>query len=284
MSARPRPRSLPRSRRLPTSHHLPRPRVAALALLLAALLLTACSEVDRTVTERGTEVDAIDGTIRVLVWESDRYPDYRDRRAHCWDDAVVGEPVPDACLTNRTLVGETQPLRRSLPLAAASGILAIAALVWTARRRIVWYPFVTREDLDDPPLRPLTARTARSLARATSREKFEAGQRTRRPRWQLAVPALAGAALAAVALPPLVLLVGYGTALGWGLMVGLVLFIGVWATAIAYLTPLTPQQAQPDPLYARLAFLGGAATAAILAAAIGFAYRTPLLELNGLPF
>ncbi len=275
--------ALPIRRSLPRPGPLPRLHAAPLALLLAALLLTACSEVDRTVTERRIGATVFDRDNRVLVWESDRYPDYRDRRAHCWDDAVVGEPVPDACLTNRTLVGETQPLRRSLPLAAGSGILAIAALVWTARRRIVWYPFVTREDLDDPPLRPLTTCTARSLGRATSREKFEAGQRTRRPRWQLALPALAGAALAAVALPPLVLLVGYGTALGWGLMVGLVLFIGVWATAIAYLTPLTPQQAQPDPLYARLAFLGGAATAAILAAAIGFTYRTPLLELNGLP-
>ena len=255
----------------------------ALALLAALLAATACADIDRTVTEHRIETDLEGNRTRLLAWESNVYPRIEvEADPICWNRAAVGQPLPEFCLTTRILANETQPLRRSLLLGAAAVAIALYLLVETARRRISWPPAVDRVTAADPPVPHFSTLAAVRLARAATREQSEAAHPPRRPRRYRLLSFLAGLLVPVLVLPPAILLVGYGTALGWGLATGAVLFLGVWVAAIGLVTPLPLPPVRTEPHLARLAFLGGAAAGLLVAAAIGLIQRTPLLELNGL--
>jgi hypothetical protein len=254
-------------------------------LLAGALLLVAvaCADVDRTVTEHRIETDPEGSRTWLLGWESNVYPRIEvEVDAICWNRAGVGQPLPEFCLTTRILANETQPLRRSLLLGAAAVAIAVYLLVETARRRISWPPVVDRVTAGDPPVPHFSTLAATRLARAATREQFEATHPPRRPRRYRLMSFLAGLLVPVLVLPPAVLLAGYGTALGWALVTGAVLLLGVWLAAIALVTPLPLPPVRTEPHLARFAFLGGAALGLLVVAAIGLIQRTPLLELNGI--
>ena len=82
-------------------------------------------------------------------------------------------------------------------------------------------------------------------------------------------------------LVPLVLLFGYGTALGWAIITGFLLLIGLAVGGTFILMLLGPRPRDPDASVARMVFLGGFGPIFFPTPLVGLGFRTPVLELNG---
>lgn len=253
-----------------------------LTALLALFLLAACAEVERTVTAREVVVPDNSEPYRAVVWESNRYSrmDVVPSDA-CWDEAVIGQPPPEVCLSTRVLGVESDPFRWSRPLTTASALLAIGALLWFSNRRIGWQPTVARATASDPTPRAFNPSDAVTLMRGVTHEK-----RSQRiainARRDLGRPALVGFLVAVAVILPLIGLIGFGAGLGWGAVTGVILFLGVGAAFLLLILPTPWTPADQEAYVARLLFFAGIGGTLLLASAIGLVQRTPLEELHGL--
>jgi hypothetical protein len=251
------------------------------ALLAVLLLLTACAEVNRTVTAREVVVDDGDPH-RVVVWESNRYPRFEALPDDsCWSEATIGQPPPEACLTTDALASEADPFRWSRGITTAGALLAIGSLVWFATRRIGWQPTVDSTTAGDAARRGFNSADAVSLMRGIEREK-EAQHIASGSRRDLGRPALVGFLIALAALLPLVGLLGWGMGLGWGVVTGVFLILGVGGAFVVLLVPLPPMPADHEAYTQRLLFFTGAAVGLLVISGIGLLQRAPLVELHGL--
>lgn len=259
-----------------------RPRLLFAALLAVLLLLVGCAEVERTVTAREVVVEEGSDPRRIVAWDSNRYSRLEvDPGDECWDEAVIGQPPPEVCLSTSVLGTEADPFRWSRLLTTASALGAIGALFWYANRRIGWQPTVDRATGGDGARRSLNSSDAVNLMRGISQEK-QSQHIAKRARRDLGRPALVGLFVAAAVLIPLIGLTGYGTGLGWGAVTGVILMLGVGAGFIVLLVPLPPMPSDYAAYSARLLFFGGIAAGLLIAAAIGLSQRTPLVELDGI--
>jgi len=250
--------------------------------VLAILLLAACAEVDRTVTAREIVVPENDDPYRAVTWESNRYPLFESRPSEdCWDEAVIGQPPPEVCLSTEVLASEADPYRWSRGFTTAGALLVIGALFWFATRRVGWQPSVESTTASDPARRAFSSADAVTLMRGIEQEK-EAQGIAIRSRRDLGRPALVGLLIALVAVIPLIGLIGWGAGFGWTVVTGVFLIIGVGAAYVLYLVPLPPMPADNEAYIARLLFLTGAALGFIIPAAIGLLQRAPLEELHGI--
>lgn len=256
-------------------------RLAVLALLVVAIALVACAEVDRTVTERGTTTE--DGrAVEVVAWESDRYPPHTMTDViadECWQAAEVGGPVPDACLTANELSTEADPFQQSPLLAYPLAVLVAGGLVLLAWRRIGWQPAVPRTTDGEPLPQHFDVRDAVALMRSSETERRLRGDAEARRR-DLEHPVVMGFVLPLPVLVVLTLLVGYGRTFVWTLGVGAGLFFGVGiATALVLLNFWRPPDLQAT--FSRLWFLWGAIVATFVVSFVALMLRAPLLELHG---
>ncbi len=268
---------------LPRPRYLPRPRAAALLALLPVLLLTACAQVDRTVTARDFLPNEDGRVVRTVAWESNRYPPHSIAAEDdaCWEAAAVGQPVPEVCLTSRILYGETDPYDQHPTIALAGTLAAIAALLWFTLRRVAWQPAVDSRTTEANARRAFSATDAVALMHSVDEEKLAQGEATE-VRRDVRRPALVGALLAAAALLPLILLVGYGPTLGWANATGAITFFGVAFATVIFLIPLPPRPADPDSYTSRLLFLAGATAVLTVVAFLAVQLRVLMLELNGI--
>src|SRR5690606_14342643 len=141
----------------------------ALSLLLASTLL-ACADVERTVIDKREPA----GEVRTVAWASNRYPDYSAAQVwgpECWNRAVVGEALPDACLTASALASETDPFRRSPWTAGSVALLAIGVLGLVAWRTVGVHPIVARSDTGDSSPSHFDEVAAVSLMQHTESER-----------------------------------------------------------------------------------------------------------------
>ncbi len=257
-------------------------RTLALPLaLLASLLLAGCAEVNRTVTAREVVVD--DGEPhRVVAWESNRYPLFEALPDDaCWEQATIGQPPPEACLTTDALASEADPFRWSRGITTAGALLAIGSLVWFATRRVGWQPTVASTTAGDPARQAFHSAGAVTLMRGMEQEK-EAQQVAAGSRRDLGRPALVGFLIAVAALVPLVALLGWGMGLGWGVVTGVFLILGVGGAFVLLLVPLPPMPADHDAYTQRLLFFTGTAVGLLVICGIGLLQRALLVELHGI--
>lgn len=262
-----------------------RPRLRPLALLVMALALApaalACAEVERTVTLH--EIVNVDGDDqRTVAWESDRYAAHTASGVEdeCWDAAVVGESVPDACLTAGEVASETDPFDEAPWLSLAAAIAAIAVLGLFTWKRVAAQAPVDRTTAGEPLPRHFDEDEAVALMRNS---EIERGRRieAERSRRDVTSPFLVGMLAPLPSLVVLVLLFGFGRTFGWGLGVGALLFLSVGPIgALILLNFLRP--ADVHAAITRLLFLGGATLTFFLGSMFALARRGPMVGLNGI--
>gem|GEM_PF-4578525 len=247
-------------------------------LLVLAPAFLACAEVERTVIERDRDSS---GAHR-LSWESGLYPRHSVESLEdgCWEEAVVGQPVPDACLTARELASETEPFTTSPLLAGTGLVLAMGLLAILAWKMFGWQANVGSTTAGEPTPRHFDESSAISLMRNTEIERsarIEAESHRREP----SHPFLVGMGLALLVLTLLTLLFGYGRAIAWGFVTGMMLFVWV-GPILASLQLNLWRPANIDGAIARASFLGGATAILALGCFFALFFRTPLLNLNGI--
>ncbi len=261
------------------------PRVVARAIVTALTLLMApaflaCAEVERTVTDRTAVVEGR-REMRTVTWESDRYARYSTHEPgdECWEAAAVGQALPGTCLTARDLRAETD-LYRNAPWVAAVGTLIALGLIGSfAWWRVAWQPGVERTTSGQPTPRHFDEVSAVSLMQNTEDERAARvfAERYRRdPRR----PFLTGALVPLPVLAILVLLIGYGSALGWGIRTGVVLFLLVGPPGALILLNFI-QPGNVAAAVSRLTFLGGVTVMLFFGGSVALALRAPLANLNG---
>ena len=243
------------------------------ALLVLAPAFLACADVDRTVVGRGG---------RQLTWESDRYPSHTAEGIDdaCRDQAVIGQPVPDACLTARELASEMEPFTSSPWIAGTALVLTMGLLAILAWKMFGWQANVGSTTAGEPTPRHFDESSAISLMRNTEIERsarIEAESHRREP----SHPFMVGMGLALLVLTLLTLLFGYGRAIAWGFVTGMMLFVWV-GPILASLQLNLWRPANIDGAIARASFLGGATAILALGCFFALFFRTPLLNLNGI--
>ncbi len=266
-----------------------RTRVLALFLFGVLVLLGGCAEVERVATGQEVELNSEGELTYQVAWRSELYgpqvadypyPDPEFELA-CYSEVVVGEAVPTACLTGGALRDETDAFSRNAWLAWGLVAVAITGLVFFALRRVAWAPEV------EPGTGHLssgeaagTPGSAVELMRSVESEK---GLRVeaRAVGHDLAHPAWTGVAMGVVILSLLTLLVGFGTALSWGIVAGMLLFVGAGVTALLLQLGLLTRWSDAEPAARRLFFLGGVTAALLLVPLNGLALQAPLQRLNG---
>ena len=193
---------------------------------------------------------------------------------------MVGEPLPDSCLTKRVLRADTDAFERSPAVAWATTLVAIAGLLWFALRRIAWVPrvaAVTEHRVASPI--PDSGSAAIELMRSTdaereSRMEAEAdGHDLRHPWW-------VGLAIGVIPLIVMSLLVGWGTSLSWARRPGLLIFLGLGLISLPMVLGRF-QRSDMHPMIMRLQFLGGVSVGMLLLFLTGMGLRGLLLNLNG---
>src|SRR5690606_16714676 len=222
------------------------------------------------------------GEVRTVAWESNRYPDYSAAQVwgpECWNRAVVGEALPDACLTASALASETDPFRASPWTAGTAALLAIGVLGLVGWRTVGVHPIVARSNTGDSSPSHFDEVAAVSLMQHTESERsarIAAEPRRRDP----SHPFIRGGVLALLVLVPLVLLFGYGRTLGWALNTGLILgVLAVPPLALMQLTLVRPTDL--DSAIARASFLCGAVATLLFGSFLALMFRVPLRGLNG---
>jgi hypothetical protein len=262
----------------------PRPHRTALLAAVVGLAAVAlgCAEVDRTVINRDFLQNDVGTIERAVVWESNRYADHQTHAGDaCYEAAAIGEPVPDSCITARAVFSEADPHGQWPLVAYPASALAIAALVLFAARRVAWQPrYDPRLSATDTPP-PSEGSLDIGVMRSIARDRVGADVIAARRR-DVRRPALVGAAVAAAALLPLVLLVGYGATLIWAVHTGTALFIGLAVAVVMLLLRLPPRPANTDAHISRLQFLGGATVVLTVGAFLAAFWRLPMVELNGI--
>lgn len=259
-----------------------RPALIFAALLGVAVLASACADVERITISRHRVSNTVGGDYPALLWESNRYPDFQGRVSDaCWDDAELGGPLPDSCVSAVSSILEANPYRTNRALAVLVSLVVGAGILGFALRRIAWRPAVPPEQASTTPLSEATTSSrAVDLMRVIDAEKG-AQVVAEATGHDLPRPGLFGAGLGAIALPPLILLVGYGAALGWAAVTA-ALFLGV--IGVVNLVILLPTRFQPSDVSAtisRMYFVGGVAVAFLGLAVIGSLISTPLKDLHG---
>jgi hypothetical protein len=251
--------------------------LVTLGLLLVLLLLAGCADVERTVTAR----DVGETGARTVAWESNLYPSQNVRASvDCWERAIVSEAVPDDCLTGRVLAFETEGHTRSPWIAWGGSVLVIASLLWFAMKRIAWRPTIASRTVSTPAPRHLAAAAAVRLMRSVDEERADqlaSGERAHDVRH----PATVGVSAAVLLLVSLILLFGYGSALGWANVTGFLVLIGLAIGGTFILMPLGPRPLDPDASVSRMVFLGSFGAVFFLTPLVGLGFRPPVLELNG---
>lgn len=266
-----------------------RVRWLVLSLIGAAGLLGGCAEVDRVSTGQEVELNDEGELTYQIAWGSDLYgpqvadypyPDPEFELA-CYEQVVVGEAVPSPCLTAGALRDETDAFSRSAWLAWGLVVVAMTGLVFFALRRVAWAPEVapgTGHLNSDEAIG--TPGSAVELMRSVESEK-ELRVDAAAVGHDIAHPAWAGVVMGVVILGVLTLLVGFGTALSWGIVAGMLMFLGAGVTAILLQLGLLTRWSDTDPVARRLFFLGGVTAALLLVPLNGLALQSPLLRLNG---
>lgn len=259
------------------------PRHARRAVLVAVVLILApaflaCADVERTVTYV-SPITTDDGV--PIRWESDRYPAVAVKVENdCWDVAVVGEPVPDVCVTAHALAMETNPYREFRWVAHAGTALAIAVLALVAWRRVGLHPVVDRTNTGEPTPHHFDEDAAVALMRHSEAER-SARIAAEPSRHDPSHPFIRGALLTLAGLVLPVLLFGYGRTLGWAVNTGIVLLL-LTAPPMALLQLTFLRPANVDAAIARGSFLCGAVVPLLFGAFFGLLFVAPLLNLNGI--
>jgi hypothetical protein len=266
-----------------------RVRFFAVALPGVAVLLGGCAQVDRVSTGQEVELNAEGELTYQVAWDSGLYgPQVADYpypdpefELSCYAQVVVGEAVPAACLTADALRDETDAFSRNPLLAWGLVTLAVTGLVLFSLRRVSWAPEVApgTGHLDSGEAAG-TPGSAVELMRSVESEKGLKADAAAVGH-DIAHPAWAGVAMGVVILSLLTLLVGFGSALSWGIVAGMLMFLGASVTAILLQLGLLTRWSDTDPVARRLFFLGGVTAALLLAPLNGLALQAPLLKLNG---
>lgn len=266
-----------------------RARLLVLLLLGVLVLLGGCAEVDRVATGQEVELNSEGELTYQVAWRSELYgPQVADYpypdpefELVCYAEVVVGEAVPSACLTGGALRDETDAFSRNTWLAWALVTAAIMGLVLFALRRVAWAPEV------EPGTGHLNSGEAAGspgsaveLMRSVESEK-ELRVDAAAVGHDLSHPAWTGVAMGVVILAVLTLLVGFGTALSWGIVAGMLMFVGAGVTALLLQLGLLTRWSDAEPVARRLFFLGGVTAALLLVPLNGLALQSPLLKLNG---
>jgi hypothetical protein len=238
--------------------------VAALALLL---LGSACVGANRVVTNTQGPVSPGEDKLHKVSWQSDLYEPQRSsgRRSYitdCYDQAIEGQPLPDACITRSVLLEETGAFRRSPVIAPALLLVVLGGLLWYSRRQIAYLPPQELEVL------PQTAPASSGLegTRSTASRLLVAGEAAREAhteawaeRSDLRRPGAIGLifGLALTIVPAAIF--GFGTGIEWAFVTSAVVGFFVGSIYLATFLAMVPARVQLDPLYQRLGFFAGIA-------------------------
>lgn len=262
-------------------------RSLAPALLGLMLFLSGCATADRVVTSQEVTKNT-DGTQTYrVIWVSEVYgqrsyaiqdpaPGFID----CYRLTRVGESLPQTCLSLPLLRTDSDAFNRDWWLAWASTLVVIASLVAFSMRRISWQPLVAPATGHlDSGVAIGTPKSAVELMRSVESEKESQvvasalGHDIPQPGW-------IGLGAGLVMLALLTSLVGYGTSLSLGFVIGRLMFFGVGSVATLLQFGMLPNS-NMDPLIRRLFFLGGVMVALLVVSYFGLGLREPLLEWNG---
>lgn len=266
-----------------------RTRLFVPLLLGVMLLLGGCAQVDRVSTGTEVALNTENELTYQVAWVSDLYgpqvADYPypdpDFELACFDQVVVGAAVPFDCLTEGALRDETDAFSRNPWLAFGLAFIAIVGLVLFALRRVAWAPEVA----------PGTGHLGTAAAVGTPISAVELMRSVESEKGSqveaLAVghdfthPGGVGVAMGTLILAALTLLIGFGTSLSWGIVVGMLMFVGAGVTGMLMQLGLLTRWSDTDPIMRRLFFLGGITAAMLLIPLFGLGVRAPLHALNG---
>jgi len=238
---------------------------AALALLL---LGSACVETNRTVTNTQAPVSPGENKLHKVSWQSDLYEPQRSSGRHsyitdCFDQAIVGQPLPDACVTRSVLLEETGAFRRSRTIAPALMLLVIGGLLWYSRRQIAYLP---PQELEEAP-QVAPASSGLAGTRSSAQRLLEVGEAARdahteawAERSDLRRPGAIGLLFGVVITVVAAAVLGFGTGIEWAFVTAAVVAFFAGSIYLATFLAMVPARVQLDPLYQRLGFFAGIAS------------------------
>lgn len=239
--------------------------VAALALLL---LGSACVEANRTVTNTQAPVSPGEDKLHKVSWQSDLYEPMRssgrrDYITNCYDQAIEGQPLPDACVTRSVLLEETGAFRRSRTIAPALMLVIGGGLLWYSRRQIAYLP---PRELEELP-RGAPASSGLAGTRSTASRLLVAGEAAREAhteawseRSDLRRPGSIGLGFGLTLTVIAAAVFGFGTGIEWSFVTSAVIGFFVGSIYLATFLAMMPARVQLDPLYQRLGFFAGVAS------------------------
>jgi hypothetical protein len=245
-----------------------------------------------TVTSKHTVERSSGGTVYTVNWRSRSTGQGFVTRAategddfvrKCFDQAVVGEPVPSACPTSDTIFDSRRTVSWGAVCVALLSLTTIGALWLYASRRVGQVPLTAPAGatIEAVPIAsntvsdPVALMQSAEAAKEAYSDEWQARQQLARPgrgRYYLGVGLGVGSLLMGVA----GVLAGWSAGGEWGVVTALLIYTGVAVAFTLSLTSLMATETPEEGFYQRLAFFSGAATGLVVGgfiASLDFATR-----------
>ncbi len=238
-----------------------------LASLAVLLIATGCVEANRVVTNTQGPVSPGENKLHKVSWQSDLYEPQRSGGRHayitdCFNQAIEGQPLPDACITRSVLLEETGSFRRSSNIASLLMFAVLGGLLWYSRRHIAYLP------PQEQTVAPASVSASSGLAgtRSAASRLLVTGESARDShaeawtgRSDLKRPGTIGLIFGLAITVIVVAVFGFGTGIEWAFVTAAVIGFFVGSVYLATFLAMIPVRVQLDPLYQRLGFFGGIA-------------------------